>query len=57
VIARFRPPRRPEVTSKRARQVVEWADVVFYIFTLGILAASLIVALVTCGPEFARLLQ
>lgn len=50
VIVSFRAPRRPEPTDPRARRVVEWADVVYYIFWLAFSAIVAVLALVVYGP-------
>jgi hypothetical protein len=34
--------------------VVEWADVVFYLFSLGLIAVALVIAIVTYGPDLAH---
>jgi hypothetical protein len=44
-------PRRPEPTNPRARRVVEWADVIYYIFWLALSAVLVIVALAVYGPS------
>lgn len=41
----IRPPHRPEPSDPLARRVLEWADVIFYIFWL-VLSAVLLVAVV-----------
>lgn len=51
VIVSLRPPRRPEPTDPRARRVVEWADVLYYIFWLTLSAVVVVVALVSYGPS------
>jgi len=37
-----RPPHRPEPTDPLARRVVEWADVIFYVFWLAFSAVLLV---------------
>jgi hypothetical protein len=49
-------PRRPYPTSERARAVVEWADVAYYVFWLVFSAALLVVAVLEGGPEVLHLL-
>jgi hypothetical protein len=44
VIVPLRHPRRPEPDDPRAKRVVEWADVVFYVFTLALTAVVLVLA-------------
>lgn len=51
VIVHFRVPRRPEPTDPRARRVVEWADVVYYIFWLVFSAVAVVLALALYGPS------
>ena len=51
---RLPTPRRPEVTSERARRVVEWADVLFYVFVLAVIASALVLGLVIYGPDIAH---
>jgi len=41
---------RPTPESPRARRVVEWADVAFYIFLLAYTAVSLVVFAIESGP-------
>jgi hypothetical protein len=47
----LRLPRRPEPTDPLARRVLEWADVVFYIFRLTFSAVIVVLALVLYGPS------
>jgi hypothetical protein len=56
MIWRVPTPRRPEVTSDRARRVLEWADVAFYLFSLGMIAAILVAAVLIYGPAAKGLL-
>jgi hypothetical protein len=51
VIVKLRAPRRPEPTDPRARRVVEWADVVYYIFWLAFSAVAVVLALALYGPS------
>lgn len=51
MIGNFRPPRRPEPTDPRARRLVEWADVVYYIFWLAFSAVVAVLALALYGPS------
>jgi hypothetical protein len=51
MIANLRPPRRPKPTDPRARRVVEWADVVYYIFWLVFSAVVAVLALALYGPS------
>ena len=39
-----RLPSRPKPRDPRARAVLEWAEVVFYVFCLALLAAALTLA-------------
>jgi hypothetical protein len=50
----MRMPRRPEPTSERLRRIVEWADVIFYVFCLVISGIALALALVGYGPDVLR---
>ena len=43
-------PRKPEPTDPRARRVVEWADVIYYIFWLAFSAIAVVVAFALYGP-------
>ncbi|HEV3483887.1 MAG TPA: hypothetical protein VG106_00665 [Vicinamibacterales bacterium] len=51
VIVMLRIPRRPEPTDPRARRIVEWADVVYYIFWLAFSAVVVVLTLVLYGPS------
>jgi hypothetical protein len=51
VIVSFRAPRKPEPTDPRARRLVEWADVIYYIFWLAFSAIAAVLALVLYGPS------
>ncbi len=42
--------RRPEPRSERARTVVEWAEVIYYVFVL-IYSAAMLVILAVHAPE------
>lgn len=49
-------PARPEPKGKWARQVVEWADVVYYVFWLAFSAAIAVAAVLHYGPAVLELL-
>jgi hypothetical protein len=51
VIVIFHVLRRPEPTDPRARRVVEWADVVYYIFWLAFSAVVVVLALALYGSS------
>jgi hypothetical protein len=51
VIVVFRVPRRPEPTDPRARRIVEWADVVYYVFWLVFSAVVVVLVLAFYGPS------
>ena len=51
---RLPTPRYPEPQSERARQVVEWAEVAFYVFCLVLTAVALAMGVVMHGPEVLR---
>ena len=48
-------PKRPQPASPRARAVVEWAEVLYYVFRLVFSAVLLGLGLLQCGPELLRL--
>ena len=50
----LRPPRKPEPTDPLARRVVEWADVIYYIFWLVLSATVIVVGLAFYGPAILR---
>lgn len=54
MIVIFRVPRRPEPTDPRARRVVEWADVVYYIFWLVFSVVVVVLALALYGPSIVN---
>jgi hypothetical protein len=43
-------PRKPQPTDARARRVLEWADVIYYIFWLAFSAIVAVVAFALYGP-------
>jgi hypothetical protein len=53
----LRPGRRPEPTDPRAKLVLEWAEVVFYILGQALTATVLVVALIEYGPSALSLLK
>lgn len=44
-------PRRPDVESERARQVLDWIDVAAYVFWVFFLAAVAVLAVVKGVPS------
>jgi hypothetical protein len=52
VIMKAPSPRRPDPTDPRARRILEWADVAYYIFWLVFSAVASVLALVRYGPSF-----
>lgn len=54
MIVLFRFPRRPDPIDPRARRVVEWADVVYYVFWLAFSAIVAVLALVLYGPSIVQ---
>jgi hypothetical protein len=49
-----RLPRRPEPSDPRAKRIVEWADVIYYIFWLLLSAIVVVIALLTYGASIFR---
>jgi len=52
----LRYPRKPEPLDPRARRVVEWAEVIYYVFILIFSAVMLVLAAIH-GPEIVTLLR
>jgi hypothetical protein len=50
VIVNLPLPRKPRPTDARARRVLEWADVIYYIFWLAFSAIVAVVAFALYGP-------
>jgi hypothetical protein len=50
VIVHLPLPRKPEPTDPRARRVIEWADVIYYVFWLAFSAIAVVVAFALYGP-------
>lgn len=46
MIVRPPVPERPQPNGRRAKAVVEWAEVVFYVFCLALSAATMAIAIV-----------
>jgi hypothetical protein len=57
MIVHVRPPRRPNPRDPKARLVLEWADVAFYIFSLVLIAVALVLALAYGGPSILSALR
>jgi hypothetical protein len=51
------PSHRPEPRNPKARLVLEWAEVAFYIFWLAFTATALVLALASYGPTVTGLLR
>jgi hypothetical protein len=54
VLVNFRLPRRPQPTDPRARQVVEWAEVIYYIFWLAFSALVVVRAFELYGVALLK---
>lgn len=54
VIVMFRVPRKPEPTDPHARRVVEWAEVIYYIFWLALSAVVAVLTLAIYGPSLVQ---
>lgn len=52
----IRLPRKPEPRDPRARSVVEWAEVIYYVFVLIFSAVILVLAAVH-APDLVTLLR
>lgn len=50
-------PRRPTPQDPKAKLVLDWADVIFYIFCLAFTAVSLVLGLAYYGPTVLGLLN
>lgn len=57
MIVHVRLPRRPNPRDPRARLVLEWADVAFYIFGLVLIGVVLVLALAYGGPSVVNALR
>jgi hypothetical protein len=54
VLVNVRLPSRPEPTDPRARQVIEWAEVIYYIFWLAFSAVAVVRALELYAPALLK---
>lgn len=57
MIVHIRMPRRPDPRDPKAKLVLDWADVAFYIFVLVLIAVVLVLALVYGGPSVLSALR
>lgn len=47
-------PRRPEPTDPRARRVVEWAEVIYYVFVLSMAEITIALGVVLHAPALLK---
>jgi hypothetical protein len=57
LIVHLRLPRRPSPRNPKAKRVLEWADVIFYIFCLVLTAVVLVLAVASYGPSIGSLIR